>query len=1012
MPLHDRHDGAEPATDQLESLEALFALSRDLLCVVEPDGRLARVNPAFAATLGWEAEDVIGRPLRDLVHAADRAALDTALDAAADAASDGSSALAETRCRCRDGDHRWIAWRVSAPDRQGRVYAVGRDVTGSRHVDAALRESEQRAAAQVEGALDCVVTIDAEGRILAFNPAAERTFGHARADVIGRPMADVLVPAELREAHRAGLARHLATGEARILGRRIEVPAIRADGTRFPVELTVIRLPADGPPVFTAFLRDISDRVRAADALARSEERFRGFVEAAHEGVWALDTIGRTTYVNARAVAMLGYPASALLGRQWFDLMDADDAFAARTRFARGQRGIAESYEVALRHANGERLVAQVAASALQGPDGAFVGMIVLLRDVTARKRDERLAASQSAILELVAAGLPLDAVLAAVVRFVEQEAPDAACTIRPPISGPSGAAHAGADAWSTPSVAPDGTELGTVALRPREGGAALRDMPTDAHRHLLAVASHLAGIALQRARDEERRAHAARYFRALIEHASDMVAVTDADGTYRYASPAHERYLGYAPAALVGRDARTMVHPEDAARVDAEFVQLRARPGGTITVQFRQRHADGGWRTLDAVATNLLHDPAVGGLVVNVHDVTERVRLEEQLRQGQKMEAVGRLAGGVAHDFNNLLLVIQNHGAFVAAALPEESPVRADLAEVLKAAERAAALTRQLLAFGRQQVLQPRRLDVNRTVADVAGMLRRVIGEDIRLTTELSPEAWPVLADPGQLEQVLMNLAVNARDAMPAGGALRLHTANVVIDAADPRARSGLAPGAYVALTVEDAGVGIAPDVLPRIFEPFYTTKPVGAGTGLGLATVYGIVQQSGGHVDVESAPGRGSRFTVLLPRMEPRPADATPPSPAPAAPASPRGSETILVVEDEAPVRLVVRRMLERLGYVVLDAESARDALRLAETAAHPIDLVLTDVVMPGQSGRAFAEQLALARPELRVLYMSGYTDDEILRRGLAEPGATFLEKPFTPERLARAVRGALDG
>ncbi len=903
MPLHDRPDGADPATDQLDSrdpqdapdslealeaLEALFALSRDLLGVVGADGRLARVNPAFTATLGWRADEVLGRPLRDLVHADDRAALDAVSAAAADAGAE----LAEARCRCRDGAWRWIAWRVSAPDRRGRAYAVGRDVTSRRHVDAALRESEQR----------------------------------------------------------------------------------------------------------------------AAEALARSEERFRGFVEAAHEGVWALDTIGRTTYVNARAVAMLGYPAPALLGRQWFDLMEPDDAFAARTRFARGQRGIAESYEVALRHANGERLVAQVAASALQGPDGAFVGMIVLLRDVTARKRDERLAASQSAILELVAAGLPLDAVLAAVVRFVEHEAPDAACTIRPPGAASAGPAAAAADGWSTPIVAPDGTELGTVALHPHADAAA---SPTEAQRHLLAVASHLAGIALQRARDEERRAHAARYFRALIEHASDMVAVMDPGGAYRYASPAHERYLGRAPSSLVGVDALTLVHPDDVPRIGAALADLLARPGGTVAVQYRMRHADGSWRTLDAVGTNLVDDAAVRGVVVNVHDVTERLRLEEQLRQGQKMEAVGRLAGGVAHDFNNLLLVIQNHGAFVAAALPDDAPVRADLAEVLKAAERAAALTRQLLAFGRQQVLQPRRLDVNRTVADVAGMLRRVIGEDIRLTTELAPAVWPVLADPGQLEQVLMNLAVNARDAMPAGGALRLRTANVVVDAADARARSGLAPGAYAALTVEDAGVGIAPDVLPRIFEPFYTTKPVGAGTGLGLATVYGIVQQSGGHVDVESTPGRGSRFTVLLPRMRPAATDdAAPPSPAPVPAASPRGAETILVVEDEAPVRLVVRRMLERLGYAVLDAESARDALHLAETATQPIDLVLTDVVMPGQSGRAFAEQLALARPELRVLYMSGYTDDEILRRGLAEPGATFLEKPFTPERLARAVRGALDG
>jgi CheY-like chemotaxis protein len=367
-------------------------------------------------------------------------------------------------------------------------------------------------------------------------------------------------------------------------------------------------------------------------------------------------------------------------------------------------------------------------------------------------------------------------------------------------------------------------------------------------------------------------------------------------------------------------------------------------------------------------------------------------------------MEAVGQLAGGVAHDFNNLLTVILSHGAFAADALPADSVARAELGQVLCAAERARALTRQLLAFGRKQVLRPRPLDVNGKVTDVASMLRRVIGEDITLETVLEPAPWPVVADAGQLEQVLMNLAVNARDAMPNGSTLRLRTENVTVA---PDALADVPAGAYTTLVVEDTGIGVAPEVRPHLFEPFFTTKPVGKGTGLGLATVHGIVEQSGGFVHVESAPGRGSRFTVLLPAA----ATSVPTCDAACAPASDaRGSrETILLVEDEEGVRTVVRRHLERQGYVVRVASTGAEALRLAEAR---VDLVITDLVMPEQSGRVLGERLAARWPHLPVLYMSGYTDDEIFRRGLGDARAAFLEKPFTAEQLARAVRQALSG
>ncbi len=519
--------------------------------------------------------------------------------------------------------------------------------------------------------------------------------------------------------------------------------------------------------------------------------------------------------------------------------------------------------------------------------------------------------------------------------------------------------------------------------------------------------------VALVSDRTEQRRAEeeltrSEHRYRALIENSSDMTTLLDEKGVHLYVSPAHERYLGYAPGELLGRTAFEFVHADDIGEVLAEFARLLEQPGGRAIVRLRHRHADGSWRAISSTGTNLLHDPAMRGIVVNSRDVTEEQALATQLRQSQKMEAVGRLAAGVAHDFNNLLTVIQNYSRLVAAKLPSDSELRSDIDEVLSASLRAADLTRQLLAFGRKQMLRPQRTDLNETVTGVTAMLRRVIAEDIMLEMALAGSLWPVHADPGQLEQVLMNLAVNARDAMADGGTITLRTANVEVDWLAARARPGLAIGKYVSLTIEDTGAGIDSAILPHIFEPFYTTKAMGAGTGLGLATVHGIVHQSGGHVFVESTPGEGSRFTVLLPVSD----KEDTPTVLPPERIAPRGSEMILLVEDEPHVRMVVRQMLERQGYTVRDASSAAEARRIVDAEGDRIGLVLTDVIMPELNGRALAEQLALRSPGLKFLFMSGYADDEILRRGLMRSDTPFLEKPFTPEQLAHAVRAALSG
>ena len=499
--------------------------------------------------------------------------------------------------------------------------------------------------------------------------------------------------------------------------------------------------------------------------------------------------------------------------------------------------------------------------------------------------------------------------------------------------------------------------------------------------------------------RESERRA------RALIENSSEAIATIDPGGKVLWASGTALKLLGLKLENVRGLDMMELVHHEDITTVGEAFRQVLAGPEPRRALRARLKHGDGRWLTMDGAFTNLVSEPGILAVVVHFRDVTESLALQEQLTQSQKMEAIGRLAGGVAHDFNNLLTAIVGHAELLHEGLPEGSEAAANLAEIEKAASRAAGLTQQLLAFSRRQVLQPRELDLNKVLDGMRRMLGRLIGEDIHLDVRLGEGVGHVRADPQQMEQMLLNLVINARDAMPRGGVLQVITAVEELDEWYARRHEGVAPGRHAAITVVDTGIGMDAETQSRIFEPFFTTKK--QGTGLGLSTVYGIVRQSGGHITVTSEVGKGTSITIHLPFV-PAPAE---PEIEPRARRVSGGSETVLVVEDEPVVRELAARILRQRGYMVLEAEGGRRALEVAGAHDGTIHLLLTDVVMPDLSGPEVAQRLKAARPRTRILYMSGYTDDAILKHGAMDASTPFLQKPFTPWGLAARVRDALD-
>jgi two-component system cell cycle sensor histidine kinase/response regulator CckA len=888
------------------------------------------------------------------------------------------------------------------------VQLVGR----RRLVEEALRESDERYRLLLDGIQDyAIFAMDPLGKILSWNAGAELIKGYSADEIIGRNFSCFFTPGDIKRGRPEEVLR-LTAASGRHAERGMRV---RKDGSRFLANVTfaALRDPDGNLRGFSEFSHDLSES-------KESGAKYRGLLEAAPDAMLVVNPDGEIVLLNQQAEKQFGYRRDELIGQKVKNIIP--EGFAERL-IADGTRTAADALaqqigtgiELTGRRKDGSKFPIEIMLSPLESADGILV--TAAIRDISIRKRAEETLRKSEERFRLIAE--TIDEVF-----WIADPYFDKVFYISPGYERVWGRTQA--SLYENPRsflepVHPKDLEGTLLQFEIMKSGK-----PFDHEYRILRPDGAIAwiwnhglpvrnekgevlryvGVALDITERKRQEALRTRLLTA-IEQAAEGVVVTDAEGVIQYVNPAFSTMTGYSREEVLGKNPRILKSGKhDAAFYGGMWANILA--GQVWKGEMINRRKDGSLYT-ERMSITPVHDEhgIMTHIVAMKEDITAARLLEDQFRHAQKMEAVGRLAAGVTHDFNNLLTVIVGYSEEMLSQFVPGDPLRALATEIKNAGEKAEGLTRQLMAFSRQEVLAPRVLDLNTLIDNLIKILKRLIGEDIDLIFKSAALPATIHADPGLIEQVVMNLAVNSRDAMPRGGKLTIEISHVQFDEAYSASHFSVCVGPYIMLAVSDNGCGMDKDTQAHMFEPFFTTKESGKGTGLGLATVYGIVKQSGGSIFVYSEPGAGTTFKVYLPAVNGACEVAITESAVPAT-----GSETILLVEDNASVRELARMVLvARGGYRVLQSTCGKEALLLAEGHKGPIDLLLTDVVMPGMTGRQLSEELAILRPEMKILSMSGYTDNTVVRNGVLGEGMAFLQKPFTAESLLRKVRSLLD-
>jgi PAS domain S-box-containing protein len=952
----------------------------------------------------------------------------------------------------KHGEIRWLDFTADAIEFGGSraVLLTGFDTTERRQAEQNLQVQKAYLEQLFESAPEGIAVIDAEGKILRVNREFTRMFDYAAAEAEGKIIYELVVPSENMQEALGLIKRAIEIGPSIVEGQRQ-----RKDGGLLDVSLLIAPIIlSPGQTTLYAIYRDVSERKKAEVRLRESEAQFRVMAETAGSAIFIYQG-DKFLYVNPATEVMTGYTRQDLLQMNFWDITHPDMRDMIRQRGSDRQSGkanIPTRYEIKIVRKDGEVRWIDFAAGVISV--GGHLAGLGSGFDITERKRSQQLQSALYRIAETARLSSDLNQLYTSIHAILSELMYAKNCYIayydpvtnmvsfpyfvdeHDPPPQPRPGAHGvteyvlrtGEPLLANPEMLAElehrgdvgrigtpsfdwmgvplkkGTEtFGVLVLQTYEPNVRYGEK----EKQILSFVSQQIANAIEIKRNEEAlRSSEARY-RSLVQSAVYGIYLSSIDDKFMDVNPALVSMLGYDHAEellalTLARDvfvnaeehARMIRQYHQSQRVESVEVKWRRKDGRQITVRLSGR----------AVVEHHGHAPVFEMIA---EDVTERLAIEEQLRQSQRMEAVGRLGGGIAHDFNNLLTVIRGNTELLLEEVTT-AHLRAEVDEIRKAADRATELTTQLLAFSRQQVLAPKVFELDAVIANMEGFLRRLLGEDVELSTRSQPDLGRVKADPGQIEQVIMNLAVNARDAMPQGGKLSIELENIPLDEKYAREHRDVAPGNYVRMCVTDSGVGMDATTCSRIFEPFFTTKPAGQGTGLGLSTVYGIVQQSGGHIRVDSNIGRGTMFEIYLPQVtEPaaklvqRPADQQ----------TPRGTEVILLVEDEDGVRELVKQILLRHGYKVIAAAEGEEALRICANTSERPDLLLTDVVLKSMNGGELAQLLLSKYPLLRVLYMSGYSDDAVEHRGVFSDNSAFLQKPFSTRALMQKIREVLD-